>query len=76
MRGPARSPSSAVGQFYLLHENSTPECQEQLRLKVADACRKSSSTVYRVLRESENSPGETKKFITPHKKKTKKKGKK
>ncbi|KAG8249877.1 hypothetical protein J6590_012189 [Homalodisca vitripennis] len=48
---------------------------KQLRLKVADACGKSSSTVYRVLKESENSPGETKKFTTPHKRRPRKKEK-
>ncbi|KAG8270989.1 hypothetical protein J6590_072885 [Homalodisca vitripennis] len=47
---------------------------KQLRLNVADACGK-SSTVYRVLKESENSPRETKKFTTPHKRRPRKKEK-
>ncbi|KAG8287867.1 hypothetical protein J6590_028750 [Homalodisca vitripennis] len=78
MRGPARSPSSAVSSICSTSEVSISYpgmSGKQLRLKVADACGKSSSTVYRVLKESENSPGETKKFTTPHKRRPRKKGK-
>lgn len=61
--------------YTYIKANNPSLSNKQLDLKVSEACGLSYSTVYRIIKEVAQSPGDKKKFCTSRKKRPKKKTK-